>query len=367
MTRRTFPLFLLPVLLFPRPLAAEADPFNGRLHLWLGAGVGYHFVDTDVAGELDKHGFQVEPRAAASYSYQRFTFEAGGGWFYNESYGSGGTSTLLNDDITTKAGFVSFVPRYRFNPAWELGLHNRILFGSETEFQTVIPGGGEVNYLLGPELVWRMPLRYPLQLSAAFLTDATISERQLYQFLVGLQVGFELFDFRRPVPTPVPTPLPSPEPPAPTPLPTAVPTPVPTPTPLVRSYILEVQRIEFAFNSAKVSPAGVRLLEDLGRFLAENRAAWDALEVEGHTDSVGSYPYNLKLSKARANAVRKILLEQGVPADAVTAEGYSYSRPRFLENDAFGRERNRRVEFRFTGIRDGEKFDSFFRKLNRDY
>ena len=61
------------------------------------------------------------------------------------------------------------------------------------------------------------------------------------------------------------------------------------------------------------------------------------LEVEGHTDSVGSDDYNQRLSEERANSVRSYLVSQGVSADAVTAFGFGKTRPVTDNNTAAGR------------------------------
>src|SRR5882762_2575712 len=47
-----------------------------------------------------------------------------------------------------------------------------------------------------------------------------------------------------------------------------------------------------------------------------------SLQIEGHTDSVGSDEYNRQLSERRADSVRDFLAEQGVPASSITARGF---------------------------------------------
>jgi len=73
------------------------------------------------------------------------------------------------------------------------------------------------------------------------------------------------------------------------------------------------------------------------------------LEVEGHTDSVGSDEYNQRLSEQRANAVRDYLVSQGVSAEAVTALGFGKTRPVTDNGSAAGRQQNRRVELVVSG------------------
>lgn len=73
------------------------------------------------------------------------------------------------------------------------------------------------------------------------------------------------------------------------------------------------------------------------------------LEVEGHTDSVGSDAYNQKLSEQRANSVSDYLKRQGVPEMNVTTRGFGESTPVADNTKAAGRQQNRRVELVVSG------------------
>ena len=73
------------------------------------------------------------------------------------------------------------------------------------------------------------------------------------------------------------------------------------------------------------------------------------LQVEGHTDSVGSEEMNQKLSENRAQAVRDFLVKQGVQPDNITAAGFGKTRPVADNNTASGRQQNRRVEMVVSG------------------
>jgi outer membrane protein OmpA-like peptidoglycan-associated protein len=73
------------------------------------------------------------------------------------------------------------------------------------------------------------------------------------------------------------------------------------------------------------------------------------LEVEGHTDSVGTDEYNMKLSENRANAVRDYLVQQGIDASSIGARGFGESQPVTTNDTAAGRQQNRRVEMVVSG------------------
>jgi len=66
--------------------------------------------------------------------------------------------------------------------------------------------------------------------------------------------------------------------------------------------------------------------------------------IEGHTDSTGKPETNQKLSQARAETVRKYLIDGGVPADQMRAQGVGQDRPVADNKTSAGRAKNRRVE-----------------------
>ncbi len=69
------------------------------------------------------------------------------------------------------------------------------------------------------------------------------------------------------------------------------------------------------------------------------------VRVEGHTDSQGAESTNLRLSDARAKAVRRYLIDKGVEAGRLDARGFGEMYPIAPNDSAEGRARNRRVEF----------------------
>src|SRR6478752_1696101 len=79
------------------------------------------------------------------------------------------------------------------------------------------------------------------------------------------------------------------------------------------------------------------------------------LEVEGHTDSVGTEEYNQQLSEKRAGAVRDYLVQQGIPGDTIVARGLGKTQPVASNDTAEGRQQNRRVELVLSGEAIGLK------------
>lgn len=73
------------------------------------------------------------------------------------------------------------------------------------------------------------------------------------------------------------------------------------------------------------------------------------LQIEGHTDSVGSDEFNQQLSEQRAGSVRDFLAEQGVPVSSITARGFGKTQPVATNDTPEGRQKNRRVEIVVNG------------------
>lgn len=70
------------------------------------------------------------------------------------------------------------------------------------------------------------------------------------------------------------------------------------------------------------------------------------VEIQGHTDNVGSPEANLKLSQDRADEVKKYLVSKGVDALRVSSKGYGSTQP-IADNDTdAGKSKNRRTSLK---------------------
>jgi outer membrane protein OmpA-like peptidoglycan-associated protein len=108
---------------------------------------------------------------------------------------------------------------------------------------------------------------------------------------------------------------------------------------------LVIQNLRFVFNTTRLTPQSeVVLRENLASLRGVNI---DRMIVAGHTDSIGSDEYNLRLSRDRAQAVAEKLSQQlGLSMDRIQAIGYGESRPITSNATDTGRSRNRRVELK---------------------
>jgi outer membrane protein OmpA-like peptidoglycan-associated protein len=107
----------------------------------------------------------------------------------------------------------------------------------------------------------------------------------------------------------------------------------------------------FDFNKAALKPDSDAVLTRALAAVQANAAM--PVEVQGHTDNVGGDDANLKLSQARADAVKSWFVAHGIPAARLTAKGYGRGQP-IADNDTpEGRAKNRRVVLAKPGCRPG--------------
>jgi outer membrane protein OmpA-like peptidoglycan-associated protein len=110
--------------------------------------------------------------------------------------------------------------------------------------------------------------------------------------------------------------------------------------PIEKNSIVRLNNIFFEYAKADLKPESYPELMRVVKFMNDNPLV--AIEIGGHTDSIGNAQSNLALSKARAESVE--------PESRVTAKGYGKSRPLASNSNEEGRQQNRRVEF--TILRD---------------
>jgi len=118
------------------------------------------------------------------------------------------------------------------------------------------------------------------------------------------------------------------------------------PSPFQKGEALILKGVNFQTGKATLLPASQGMLDQVAHSLIDNPDV--NVEVGGHTDNVGSEATNLRLSQARADAVREYLIGKGVPAERITAKGYGEGNPVASNATVAGRASNRRVELNRT-------------------
>ena len=117
-----------------------------------------------------------------------------------------------------------------------------------------------------------------------------------------------------------------------------------------RGLIVNLSDVLFDFNQASLKPGAREKLSKLAGILLAYPGYYH-IEVEGHTDAVGSQDYNQRLSEDRAQSVAGYLLRVGITSDRVIAvRGFGKLRPVASNDTPEGRQMNRRVEIVITDL-----------------
>ncbi len=172
---------------------------------------------------------------------------------------------------------------------------------------------------------------------AGIVAAATDSD-EAGAYVAGAAVGGALgYFFCREKEVP-PKPVAVARPPAPKPV---APPPPPAP-PKAGTMLVSLEGTYYDFNKATLRPQAIPKLDHAAQVMRDNPGI--RVNIEGHTDSVGSDAYNQGLSERRTKSVVDYLVGKGIDAGRLIATGYGESRPVATNDTAEGRAQNRRVE-----------------------
>lgn len=103
-----------------------------------------------------------------------------------------------------------------------------------------------------------------------------------------------------------------------------------------------LDHVLFDFDKSVIKPEAYPRLDEVVMILEKNPAM--SVELQGHTDNVGTEEYNQALSMRRSNAVARYLVDKGIARNRMATTGFGFKRPVALNGTDFGRSLNRRVE-----------------------
>jgi peptidoglycan-associated lipoprotein len=112
---------------------------------------------------------------------------------------------------------------------------------------------------------------------------------------------------------------------------------------LLYETVLTDDKVKFGFNKSQLSSGAKAALDEFAQKLkTDNKPVY--VEVQGHTDNVGSAKYNEELGESRAEAVRRYLNEKGgLPLHRMNVISYGKTAPVADNKTRHGRAQNRRV------------------------
>lgn len=105
-----------------------------------------------------------------------------------------------------------------------------------------------------------------------------------------------------------------------------------------------LKNITFEFNKYDILPQSIAEINKLYHLMITNPKI--RIKLEGHTDNIGGYLFNLQLSLNRVESVARYLIEKGIEEDRLEFAGYSYTIPIATNETEEGRKLNRRVAFK---------------------
>jgi len=122
----------------------------------------------------------------------------------------------------------------------------------------------------------------------------------------------------------------------------------PAPQSVRESVVIQADAL-FDFDKSVLRPDGKKAIDDA---LAKIQGTdLEMVIATGHTDSIGTEQYNQRLSERRAEAVKQYLVSKGIPASKVTTIGKGESQPVATNKTKEGRQKNRRVDIEFKGVK----------------
>lgn len=137
-------------------------------------------------------------------------------------------------------------------------------------------------------------------------------------------------------------------PPPPAPAPAPAPAPVTPPENLAGTVLLTIDGTQVDFNKPSWRDDAEPLLDGLAVDLVSDAGEKIKINIEAHTDNVGSRAGNTALGLDRAKAVREFLINQGVTPDRITVSSAGGDNPIAPNTTALGRQKNRRIVIRRT-------------------
>lgn len=310
------------------------------IHLFGGSDLGWGTVSPTLFPEGERSGVDFDLKLLGSaYVKQHWIIDLGGGWQYSNRSGENLTGGFSK--VVTKGAFLEASLRYGNPTGWQFGpVANAILVGDVGLGNgQLVDSQAQKATLVGIQAFYEWPEKsYRVRLGGRWMTDINIDQRTVNVFQASAEIGI---------------PLTKPHPSGPRYVPRPGIQVIQKDRALKRvRLILDARRIEFDYNQATLRPDASARLARLGLFLAKSKENWEFLRISGHTDERGSVEYNQTLSENRAETVKSALISQNVAREKMETRGYSELQPIDPGHNETAWQRNRRVEFEFSGVQD---------------
>lgn len=106
---------------------------------------------------------------------------------------------------------------------------------------------------------------------------------------------------------------------------------------------IDFPNVKFVFNETTIISGTETGIEQVIEFMKKNETI--IIEIQGYTDSQGSKEFNLELSQKRADKIKELITNSGIPSERLVAKGYGEEKLLSQKNTETAKAQNRRVEF----------------------
>jgi outer membrane protein OmpA-like peptidoglycan-associated protein len=331
--------------------------------LFLGLDGGYaQVVAKNTEEESHKKGYHLGLQALNYLYINQIGLDVGVGFYRNGVSGNtpekfqnvdGKTEDIENTQITTQALQMQFAAKYLFSKGWAIGPMGMVFFGEDTGFspgKSVVPESVFAGLTLQKELGTETNDKLRVRFGAKALASLNLSKRSAYLALLHVDFGLplivpktylverETLEMRQRTQKKV-----------------VEKTLEKTVVKERNRFMFDSQTINFETDKAILSSNSREFLFRLGKLLNEDTQLWGTVLIEGHTDKRGSKEHNKELSEQRAQSVKQALIQAGIPAQKIYAQGFGFDVPFDTGSDPVALARNRRVEMNFSSVNNPQR------------
>lgn len=326
---------------------ASLVPFSGAMAQdgwYMGAELGATYVpDQDTTGTGISLSSEYEPGygilGQVGYAFGPVRLEGELGWRENgidaiTPNGGSGDASILSYmanayyDIGTGTKWTPYVGAGIGGANLEIGSGSYDVDKTELAYQGILGS----HYALNESLALKADYRYFAVADASGKARSGPAVETEYDSH-ALMVGFTYRFGAEPAPAPAPQQV---QAPAPRPAPAPPPKPV-QPEPMLTNFL-----VFFDFDKATLTPDGQAILDEVAAMAKKGQSV--RVDLVGHADRAGPEGYNMRLSLARANAVKAYLANKGLAQNAVAVRGKGETAPLVSTADGVREPQNRRVE-----------------------